>query len=206
MARPAAQGDLWEHLLTNCADRLIVVMTVNDLRLTEVQISRELSWERTAQDLAWELVHNPRVNALSRCAHVVISFYTDGAVLLSRPQTGEEGGDGRAAPQCRLFFDPKVIEDMWGQHYPGGMIGYTSCLAAGIVRQVMLAPDQPNIEQGIQSGLAAMRKLHLEGYGERGTGAPQARLAFPAELIPAELAKEGSSFAEAIQVNSVRLA
>lgn len=41
-------------------------MTVNDLRGTEVQISRELSWERTAQDLAWELVHNPRVNGLSR--------------------------------------------------------------------------------------------------------------------------------------------
>ncbi|HXF41123.1 MAG TPA: ATPase, partial [Blastocatellia bacterium] len=80
MARPVAEGRLWDHLHKNLADRLIVVMSVNDLRLTEVQISRELSWERTAQDLAWELVHNPRVNALSHCAHVVISFDTAGAL------------------------------------------------------------------------------------------------------------------------------
>lgn len=197
MARPVAQGDLWEQLHRNYADHLIVVMTVNDLRLTEVQISRELSWERTAQDVAWELVHNPRINALSRCAHVVISFDTAGAVLLSRSATGDTGHDERVTPKCRLFFDPKVIEGMWGQDYPGGMIGYTSCLTAGIVRQLMLSPDQPNIEQGIQGGLAAMRTLHQEGYGERGTSARQARLAFPTELIVAELAKEVSPFAVA---------
>ncbi len=50
MARPLAQGPLWEHLHRDFSDRLIVVATVDDLRLSEVQISRELSWERTAQD------------------------------------------------------------------------------------------------------------------------------------------------------------
>jgi len=54
MSRPVAQGDLWDHLSAQHAEKLVAVMTVNDLRLTEVQISRELSWERTAQDLAWE--------------------------------------------------------------------------------------------------------------------------------------------------------
>jgi len=204
MARPMAQGALWDHLHKNCADRLIVVMTVNDLRLTEVQISRELSWERTAQDVAWELVHNPRVNALSRCAHVVISFDTAGAVLLSRSPAENQGPSGRAASNCRLFFDPTVIEGMWGQQHPGGMIGYTSCLAAGVVRQLMLSPDQPNLEQGIQSGLAAVRTLHLEGYGVRGTRAPEARLAFPTELIAAELAKDRASFAVAEVQDPVR--
>ena len=48
------------------------------------------------------------------------------------------------------------------------MIGYTTCLTAGLARQWMLSPDQPDIQPGIQSGLAAMRTLHLEGYGERG--------------------------------------
>jgi hypothetical protein len=41
-------------------------MTINDLRLTEVQISRALSGERTAQDLARELHQNPQINALSK--------------------------------------------------------------------------------------------------------------------------------------------
>jgi hypothetical protein len=197
MARPVAQGALWDRLHTTCADRLIVVMTVNDLRLTEVQISRELSWERTAQDVAWELVHKPRVNALSRCAHVVISFDTAGAVLLSRSPRGSQGLGDRVTPTCRLFFDPTVIEGMWGQQYPGGMIGYTSCLTAGIARQLMLSPDQPNLEQGIQRGLAAMRALHLEGYGVRGLRAPQANLKFPTDLIADELAKDEVPFAVA---------
>ncbi len=51
MSRPVAKGDLWDHLCLNHAKKLIVVMTVNDLRLTKVQISHPLSWERTAQDL-----------------------------------------------------------------------------------------------------------------------------------------------------------
>jgi hypothetical protein len=202
MARPVAQGALWEHVQRNLADRLIVVMTVNDLRLTEVQISRELSWERAAQDLFWELMHNPRINALSRCAGVVISFETAGALLLSRQATPGE----RAAPElaCRLFFDPKVIEGMWGQNHPGGMIGYNSCLAAGIVRQLMRSPDTPDIARGVQSGLAAMRTLHLEGYGARGSAAPEARLAFPTRLIVDELAKDAAPFAEAEVANPFR--
>lgn len=201
MARPVAQGALWQHLHQHHADRVVVVMTANDLRLTEVQISRELSWERAAQDLIWELTYNPRVNALSDCAHVVVSFNTAGALLLSRSENGEATAN---APSCSLFFDPGVIEGMWEQDHPGGMIGYNTCLAAGIARQLLLAPDQPNVPQGVQSGLAAMRALHLEGYGERATAAPEARLAFPVELVVSELAREGAPFAVAEVENPVR--
>ncbi len=186
MARPIAQGDLWNHLHSHHADRLIVVMTVNDLRLTEVQISRELSWEQTAQDLAWELLHNPRVNALSHCAHAVISFDTAGAFLLSQPAPGKE----QARPTCRLFFDPRVVEGMWTQNHPGGMVGYTSCLTAAAVRQLMCATSEPDIRRGVHQGLDAIRALHLEGYGARGSAAPEARLAFPISLVVTELTKD----------------
>jgi hypothetical protein len=190
MARPLAQGPLWEHLHRNFSDRLIVVATVDDLRLSEVQISQELSWERTAQDVFWELVHNPCVNSLSQCAHVVISFETAGAILLSR-QEGKE----QPAFQCLLFFDPKGIERMWEKDFPGGMIGYTTCLTTGLARQWMLSPDQPDIQSGIQSGLAAMRTLHLEGYGERGMPAAQVKLVFPIAKIASALAGPANQFA-----------
>jgi hypothetical protein len=198
MARPVAQGALWEHLRENCADRLIVVMTVNDLRRTEVQISRELSWERTAQDLFWELTHNPRVNALSRCAHVVISFDSAGAFLLSRARTESGRGSARESEvKCTLFFDPKIVEGMWGQDRPGRMIGYTSCLAAAIARQIMLDPATPDLPRGIQSGLAAMRLLHQKGYEEQTTSTGQRNLVFPARLIADSLASAEPLFAVA---------
>jgi hypothetical protein len=163
------------------AKRTVAVMTVNDLRLSEVQISRELSWERTAQDLAWEIVYNPRINSLSRCAHVVVSFGTAGAIIFSRNRG-------------KLLFDPAVVEGMWEQQFPGKMIGYTACLAAGLTAQLLSNTDAPDVVQGIQNGLAAMRRLHLEGYGKRGTTAADADLHFPFDLIASEVLATSSPF------------
>ena len=196
MARPVAQGRLWEHVRRHHGDRLIAVLTVNDLRRTEVQISRELSWERTAQDLAWEIVHNPRVNGLSACAHVLVSFDTAGVFLLSRSANAHPTHPSGDRPACRLFFDPKVIEGGWNGAHTGGMIGYTSCLFAAVARQVMLSPETPNVAGGIQAGLRAMRALHIHGYGS-GDTAPVAGLAFPIAFIAAELEKTDASFAVA---------
>lgn len=176
LSRPVAQGKLWEHLHREWADRLIVVMTVNDLRRTEVQVSRELSWERTSQDLAWELVHNPRVNALSDCAWVICSFDTSGAFLLHQRQG-------------TLFFDPKGTEGTWNSNFPGGMIGYNSCLTAAIVRQLLLSLETPDIPQGIQSGVAAMRRLHQQGYGEGSQKKSEPRLAFPLAAVVSAMAE-----------------
>jgi len=187
MAKPVAQGPLWEHLHRQHAERTVVVTTVNDLRLTEVQISRELSWERTAQDVFWELIHNPCINALSHCAHVIVSFGGAGAILLTRQALG--------SPKCTLFFDPRVIEGAWESGFPGSMIGYTSCLTAGIARQLMLSPGEPDIPQGIQSGLAALRNLHTEGYGEKGKPLAQNPLAFPINRVAASLGQEKPQFA-----------
>jgi hypothetical protein len=175
MARPVAEGPLWRQLLDR-SDRLVVVMTVDDLRQSEVQVSRELSWERTAQDLAWELAHNPRINALARAAYVVVSFGTSGAFLFSRPGRSE-------LPRGRLLFDAEGIEGSWTLDQPGGMIGYTTCLSAGIARRILLAPNHPDVEAGIQEGIAAMRRLHRDGFQERG-----GTLVFPFESVVQTLA------------------
>ncbi|HEX7296535.1 MAG TPA: hypothetical protein VF251_12320, partial [Pyrinomonadaceae bacterium] len=188
MAQPVARGALWNYLQRHCTDKLIVVMTVNDLRLTEVQISRQISWERTAQDLAWELVHNPEVNSLSRCTHVVVSFDTAGAFLLSRNTDGPR-------PRSWLFFDPRVIEGMWERDYPGYMIGHTVALTGGIARQVLLDSDNPDIAQGVQSGLAGMRQLHREGYGARGSSVAAASLGFPFAAVAQQLESPSETFA-----------
>jgi hypothetical protein len=187
MASPVAQGDLWEHLYETRADRLIVVMPVDDLRRTEVQISRELSWERTVQDLVWELTYNPRVNLLSRCAYLVISFVAAGALLLSRVRTERH--------RCSLFFDREAIEGVWGRDHKGSVFGYNNCLAAGIARQIMLSPDQPDLPQGIQSGLAGMRILHQKGY-DFDPKASRPQLIFPRDLIGKELGKKEKQFDE----------
>jgi len=188
MSRPIAEGDLWNYLCEHHSKKLIVVMTVNDLRLTEVQISHPLSWERTAQDLVWEVIYNRNLPSLVDCAHVVVSFNAAGAFLYSR-DSGDE-------LPCRLIFDPEVVEGMWEQSYPGKMVGYSSCLTAGIAKEVMLAPEKPEIRKGICAGLSAMRCLHREGYGQRGASASEVQLDFPVSAVVSALSNENTSFQE----------
>jgi hypothetical protein len=197
MARPIARGKLWEHLLSYCDDQVIVVMTVNDLRRTEVQISRELSWERTAHDLYWELTHNPLINSLSRCAFVIVSFDTAGAFLLSRSKNNNSF-------DATLFYDNGIIEGMWNQALPGGMIGYTSCLVAGIAKQLILNSSNPNLTTGVQTGLAAMRLLHQKGYTSPDEENTQKKLSFPVNLIAAKLDDDNEIFKTATVPSPVR--
>lgn len=176
MAKPVAKGDLWDHL-DQFADRTIVVVRIDDLRLGEVRISRELSWERTAQDLRGELLHNSQASRLSRCAHVVVSFTTAGALVLSRASNpGEE-------PSCKLVFDPAVMERMWNETHEGEMVGGVSALMASIARQVMLSPDDPKVIDGVKRGIRAMRSLDLDGYEEKKQPSGNVKVVYPMQRI-----------------------
>lgn len=189
MAAPVAQGALWQALFDQHSERLVAVMKVDDLRHTEVQISRELSWERTAQDIFWELIHNPRLNALSRCAHTVITFGASGALLLSR-QPGVN-----PTHTCKLIFDPEVIEGMWEAAHPGSLPASSTCLAAGLTVAVLQNPDQPDFIQGLNSGLSALRDLHLGGYQEIESVSADLQLGFPIERVAASLLNPAAKFA-----------
>ena len=204
VAGKPVRGALWDRLYHDRVERLIVVMTIHDLRRAHVQVSQELSWERAAQDLAWELVHNPEVKALSRCAHVVVSFGPAGAFVLSRAtDSGDMGAPSHGRPpstppKCTLVFDPALIEGMWEQAHPGRMIGYTLTLTAGVARELMRSPDAPDVVEGVRSGLAAMRVLHHEGFGCRETPDSETYLTFPTEAVAGALAgTEDQPFAAA---------
>lgn len=188
MAWPVAKGQLWDYLLRNHADRLVALMTVNDLRRhIDVHISRQISWERTAQDLVWDLLYNSHTNVLAQCLHVVVSLDTAGAVLLSRKASG--------TLEAFLFFDPTVMEGEWGRNHKGYMIGYTTCLAAGIGRELILNTSDPNLPKGIQSGIHAMRSLHVEGYGDAGADLSKYPVAFPVSKVAADLVADGGHLA-----------
>ena len=196
MSRPVAQGKLWKYLVENFAERLIVVIPVNDLRLTQAKISRELSWERTAEDLAWELTYSTEVSSLSKCAHVVISFDGAGVLLFSK---ASEANQGSPNSECTLFFESTTMEGMWTKNRKGGMIGYTSCLVSAIARQLLIDYDSPDIKKGIHDGLGAIQTLHKEGYGKRGVddAVPFPPLAFPFKIIADKICADSDPFVTA---------
>jgi hypothetical protein len=194
MAPNLATGNLWNYLQINHPERVVALITASDLRRhAGVHISYQISWERTAQDLVWELLYNPQINGLAMFAHTVISFDTSGALLLSR-------GKGTKL-EATLFFDPGSMENEWGSSYPGYMVGYTSCLAAGIARELVASASKPDLHRGIQAGINAMRLLHKGGYGYAGADLEHNPITFPASNIATKIV-EGESCLATVPVSN----
>ncbi|HET6915907.1 MAG TPA: hypothetical protein VFH56_07430, partial [Acidimicrobiales bacterium] len=195
LASPVAHGPLWRRLIDSAADRLFVVMTLDDLQLSDVKISRELSWERTAGDVVRELIRHPAVNSLARCAHVLVSLEACGAVLLSRRPGAAHQLDQL---DCHVFFDPESMGSSWADQYPGAMVGYTLFLLAAVAREFLLDPAHPDLHRGVRLGLSAERALHLAGYGDAGDGDVRAALAPPAAAMAKRLQAGSSEFQVAV--------
>ena len=185
MASPLATGELWHELYRHHLDRLTVIVSVDALREMDVQISRGLSWERTALDLAWELLHNPRVNALGQARTLVVTLGTAGAFLLERR---------RGRQTSKLIFDPAVLEGEWRRNHPGSMVGLTSVMTASLAEQLTREQETQSLAEAVQRGLSAMRALHEQGY-EATDNNGRVQLAFPTETIARELKTDKAGFA-----------
>ena len=92
MARPLARGDLWRVLADRWRDRLVVLVSGDNLRREDVRVSRGLSWESTVDDLVEEVQTNPAVRGLQSCRHLVITLRGDAALWFDGP-----GGDGKSS-------------------------------------------------------------------------------------------------------------
>ena len=185
MASPLATGELWHELYRHHLDRLAIIVSVDALREMDVQISRGLSWERTALDLTWELLHNPRVNALAQARTLVVTLGTAGAVLLEHR---------RGRQTSKLVFDPAVLEGEWRRNHPGSMIGLNGVMTASLAGQLVREENAGAMAEAVRRGLGAMRTLHERGYDATAVDG-RVRLSFPAETIASELKTGTADFA-----------
>lgn len=200
MSSPITSGDLWHTLVSGEAQtlskpdyrqelpllsRTIAILSINDLRADRLHVSKSLSWERAAIELASELKSSPRLEALRMCRFVVVAFDMDGALLAEFPKAeGEEA----AAPKFRLIFDPARLEGDSFRRIPGSIVGLLSCLAAAVT---VWLPDSPaestdvsSLDHAVRVGLRAMHRLMQVGHGPvKKETSPE----FPKEVIAAAI-------------------
>jgi hypothetical protein len=167
IANPVAQGPLWEHIKTHFADRLIVVISVNDLRKANMHIGYELSWEQISGEVVEAVTNDPE---LSKPLAVVVVLGTTGAIIANRMKGNY------------LVFDPYAQEENWKIDHPGTCIGYSSCYVAALIHQLMNKSKKHDLQNAVRRGVFAARALHLAGYGE-GVGGKLVDLHFPAETV-----------------------
>ena len=96
-------------------------------------VSRHLSWEETAADLALALAHGAAFSTLKRCAHVVVPLGLEGVLLFS----------GSSDPTtARLWYVPDLIEnDLRGQR-GGDMSGFSCAFTAALAARIATTPPK----------------------------------------------------------------
>ena len=160
ISRPLTQGKLWEHICKKHSDKLIVIVNADDLRSSGVNISRCLSWEKTALDFVWQMASNPILLPLANCSNLIVVFGLDGAIHYTRKNNKVES---------RLYFDPLTIEDEFKTKYPGEMQGLSSMFVAAIAINIACSINNKEtcdlICEGIRSGITSSRNLFKCGFG-----------------------------------------
>ena len=157
LAGSVGEGDLWKGIVKQCPEKLVVIVPADQLRQRDVRISRGLSWEATAEDLASELQDNPVLQPLLSAWHLIVTFRSDAAFWL------DNTADGKTS---MLVFDAANAEGEWAKRQgQGGAFGFLSCFTASVVRELCQDESEPDFEMALALGLGASRELRRIGHG-----------------------------------------
>jgi RyR domain. len=161
MNNPIDSSELWKHLQKSHNEKTIVIINGDDLRSKGVNISKSLTWERTAQDFVWQISNNPNLAFLASCRHLIIPFGLEGAIYYRNEGT----------PETRLYFLPYGFEGSFIKDTQGKMIGLTSCFVAGLASAIVTGSQDneeiyESIGTGIRQGIVSAQKYFVEGFGE----------------------------------------
>ncbi|KAK6342758.1 hypothetical protein TWF718_008146 [Orbilia javanica] len=185
MAPELASGNIWEAIRkgvyvdggTQDPERLVVVVSANDLRAEGIQLSHGLSWEKTCEDFVEQLGTVGRLVSLVTCAHLVVLFSCDGVIY-------HRGGQ---LNQPILYFDPKCIEGEFLRQNLGDVPGIKEAFIAGIVAN--LGGSVRNLEEAIELAFLSARRLAASGLirGRSPTDKPEHRRSYiMSDLTPSE--------------------
>ena len=203
------EGDLWNDVVARFKDRLVVIVSADDLRRRDVRIGRGLSWEATAGDLSAELRGNPLVKPLTDACHLIVTFGSDGAYWLD---------NHGALPRAMLVFDAARPEGEWAtEQGKGSAVGLLSCFTAAVVRGLCLTErkksDEPamavDFEDALVAGLHATREclrlghgtVYVEQDGDKHSGKQQtinSKFGFQLDAIAASICEPKGAFVSAV--------
>jgi len=163
-----ACGRLWDAVTEHHADNHVVIVSAADLRqVPGVDISRSLSWERTAKDFAFQIQRSKELASLRGCPYLVVLFETDGAILYR----------GQDNTQATLIFDPHLPEGGAAARFDGSMIGRTTVFTASVT-STLAQHGLVELEAGIRRGL-----VHARAFEELGFALSEGALQYPVAKV-----------------------
>ncbi len=166
------ENKLWREIVTNHAERTVVVVSVESLREAGVNISDAGSIEQLVEGFLRHLDGaNSALARLAKCRHLVV-WFRDGAIHY----------DNTKQRRITDYFCPYGADDP-GSTNLGSMAGYTTILVASIVRGLacwmsgdrekiteppQVVDDLAGVESGIGLGVVLCRQHFTKGIARIG--------------------------------------
>jgi ATPase family associated with various cellular activities (AAA) len=164
----------WNHISSHVNRKSMIIMPADMLRFEGLNISKRISWERTAQDYLAELYTNPTLKKLSNVEHLIVTFGITGAIHSYRI------GSRRFH---RLFFDPqaKRAGTHRDQEIDGFMPGRQTLYIGSIISELSQKLQSKNspelytcdaysiiedIGNGIKKAIGRCQKSYDMGFGK----------------------------------------
>jgi hypothetical protein len=176
IAGSLGEGALLGRLLEQRPDDLTLLVSLTDMRKGGGEVGVPLSWEQTYEDVE----NCVRSGPLREAARVIVLVGTEGVVIVERDS------------ESRLVFDPRRQEGDWKQDYPGMMMGYATCVTAGVAAS--MATGSHDLPEAVARGLAAARALHVDGY-QPSVSRERMSLTFPLASVQSALTSPARDFA-----------
>jgi hypothetical protein len=160
---PFHEGKLLRRLVqkNQKPEKLFIMITLSNLRKSDVRISSGISWEQTALDITCELRRNKKLSDLLVADHLIVMVGTSGALHF-------QNSEDKRKTEIDLVFDPFHIEGEWEESTPL-LPGSGSCFLAAFSHSLAetctsLNPVPPlEIEKGIRAALIATRTFCRAG-------------------------------------------
>jgi hypothetical protein len=174
MSPPLASDELWAKLKTDgWRDRVVTIVSADQLRDAGLRVARGLSWETTVIDIVRELGSDPELRPLTGCRHLIVTMGSEAALWIFHEP-------GKPAYH-QLVFDRERCEGEWEEdelHKPWKAYGYLSAITASVawflakaLKKVRAAgetvpPDDLTV--ALAAGLSTTRFLREAGHGPEG--------------------------------------
>ena len=175
MHPPLFQGNLWNHIIKYYKQNLILILNADDLRKIGTNISRSISWEKSAIEFLWEISHKEDLAEIRELSNIITLFNYDGAIHY-------KGKTDRS----KLYFDPESPEgDFWNSKKFGYMratnLMFISNLSACLISKFMEKNTdsqkgdsyqtciensvKEGLEEGLKEALIKSREFLINGFG-----------------------------------------
>jgi hypothetical protein len=160
--QPIGEGAFWKHLCETSKENLITIVKLDQLRHSDVKISKGISWEQTALDLSYEIIHNRQLSSLLVSDFLIVTIGSAGALII-------KNGNNPEKAEFTLVFDPENMEDEWEYRNAPKIInsvglgsaflaGFSSCCANSV------ALGRMDINKSVRFGLHSVRSIMKEGF------------------------------------------